>query len=117
LRLLFNDPTPMDVWLAPHFQVPYLKLDRPSQEYMHAAINVNAASVYLSGRFGLFPHRGSLRAREFVLATLLRDPFEELAVRLVTLNGIAERGGPQVVAGMSGALRGAADFAARAAEA
>jgi hypothetical protein len=76
----------VDDALAPHFQMAYSALELQSEETIRAIIGIPfSASVYASGRIFWRFWEPILRDRGYMVGTLLRDPFYELAERLLIL--------------------------------
>lgn len=83
----------MDASIARHFAIRYLNANRISLETMLVLINNKpASSLFLSGRLNMVRYAQALEENEFVTAALLRDPFENLAERLLLL-GLVQRSG------------------------
>ena len=65
-------------------------------ETIEFIIRINySSSLLLSGRPSFMRHAGTLKEREFVLAALLRSPFEEMAERLLFLSLLARSNEPE----------------------
>jgi hypothetical protein len=76
----------VDDAFAPHFQMAYSGLELQSEETVRAIIGMPfSSSVYASGRLFWRFWEPILRDRGYMVGTLLRDPFHELAERLLIL--------------------------------
>jgi hypothetical protein len=72
--------------LSPVFQMAYAGIETVPREAQNAIIGIGfTKSIYLTGRFRLRAVDTSLRDRGYTLAAMVRDPFEELAERLLLL--------------------------------
>ncbi|KSV88322.1 hypothetical protein [Sinorhizobium sp. GL28] len=67
------------------FDLTYPAIERFSLETTSSIIGSHAQSLFISGYPNWQRHGGLLRERGFLTAAILRDPFEELAERLLTL--------------------------------
>ena len=97
----------VDDALAPRFQMAYSALELQSEETIRAIIGIPfSSSVYASGRIYWRFWEPILRDRGYMVGILLRDPFHELAERLLILklasspegDSIADAVGPEVQA-------------------
>jgi hypothetical protein len=97
----------VDDAIAPHFQMAYSALDLQSEETIRAIIGLPfTSSIYASGRMFWRFWEPMLRDRGYMVGILLRDPFHELAERLLILklvsspegDSIADAVGPEVQA-------------------
>lgn len=97
----------VDDALAPRFQMGYSALELQSEETIRAIIGIPfSSSVYASGRIYWRFWEPILRDRGYMVGILLRDPFHELAERLLILklasspegDSIADAVGPEVQA-------------------
>jgi hypothetical protein len=76
--------------LRDHFTLCYPQAQRYPMETLLALIsNRSATSVAITGRPSFTRHVSSLRERGYMIVALLRDPYEELAERLVFINTLA----------------------------
>jgi hypothetical protein len=100
----------VDDALGPHFQMAYSALELQSEETIRAIIGIPfSSSVYTSGRIFWRFWEPMLRDRGYMVGILLRDPFYELAERLLILklasspegDSIADAIGPEVQAAAS----------------
>lgn len=67
-----------------HFAQGYVAVERHSFDTLFSVINNQfAKSIFVSGRPRLLRYDQLLRDRDFLIVTLLRDPYEELAERLL----------------------------------
>jgi hypothetical protein len=98
---------PVDDALAPHFQMAYSALELQAEETIRGIMGLPfTSSIYASGRVFWRFWEPILRDRGYVVGILLRDPFHELAERLLILKlasspeggSIADAVGPQVQA-------------------
>jgi hypothetical protein len=103
---LFRSVT-VDDALEPHFQMAYPALELQSEETIRAIMTIQfSQSIYISGRIFWRFWEPLLRDRGYTVGTLLRDPFCELAERLLILKlasspegeRIADAVGPEVQA-------------------
>jgi hypothetical protein len=67
------------------FDLSYPAIERFPLETTTSIIGSHSPSVFISGRPNWQRHGSSLREKGFVTTALLRDPFNELAERLLTL--------------------------------
>jgi hypothetical protein len=97
----------VDDALAPHFQMAYSALELQAEETIRAIIGLPfTSSIYASGRIFWRFWEPLLRDRGYMVGILLRDPFHELAERLLILklvsspegDSIADAVGPEVQA-------------------
>jgi hypothetical protein len=97
----------VDDALEPRFQMAYPALELQSEETMRAIMTIQfSQSIYISGRIFWRFWEALLRDRGYMVGTLLRDPFLELAERLLILkiasspeaDRIADAVGPEVQA-------------------
>jgi hypothetical protein len=77
--------------LRDHFTLCYPQAQRYPMETLLALIgNRSAKSVAITGRPSFTRHISGLRDKGYIVAALLRDPYEELAERLVFINTLAQ---------------------------
>jgi len=80
------------------FALAYPVVDRlPVETISSIVANKEATSVFVSGQPNWVRHGSNFREREYFTAALLRDPFEDLAERLVFISHLVkqpQRGGP-----------------------
>jgi hypothetical protein len=97
----------VDDALEPHFQMAYSALELQSEETIRAIMGIHfSSSIYISGRIFWRFWESILRDRGYMVGALLRDPFCELAERLLILklasspegDRIADAVGPEVQA-------------------
>jgi hypothetical protein len=97
----------VDDALEPHFQMAYSALELQSEETIRAIMTIQfSQSIYISGRIFWRFWEPLLRDRGYMVGTILRDPFYELAERLLILklasspegDRIADAVGPEVQA-------------------
>jgi hypothetical protein len=97
----------VDDALAPHFQMAYSALELQAEETIRAIIGLPfTSSICASGRIFWRFWEPLLRDRGYMVGILLRDPFHELAERLLILklvsspegDSIADAVGPEVQA-------------------
>jgi hypothetical protein len=82
---------------APRFQMPYEMVERHNEETVRAILGIPFSnSVYVGGRIYVREFDYLYRDRGFKAAILLRDPFEELAERLLILKWANERNDPSL---------------------
>jgi hypothetical protein len=77
-----------------HFALSYPVIDRLPIETISALIaNKAASSIFVTGQPNWTRHGSLAREKEYVTAALLRDPFEDLAERLLFIAHLAKRSG------------------------
>jgi hypothetical protein len=77
------DPN-IEALFTKHFALYYRMAQRfPNDTFFGVVNNPSARSTYISGRPNYQQHEQLLREREFMVVTLIRDPYEELAERLL----------------------------------
>lgn len=82
----------LNAMLEPFFQLPYSRLELLGEDTLRWIPQIPYAnSLYATGRIRFRPLEGFLRDGGFLLATLLRDPWEELAEQLLLLRTISRR--------------------------
>ncbi len=73
------------------FAMPFSAVEGFPYETMASIVNIHySPSLLLAGRPMFMRHANHLKEREFLVAALLRDPFEELAERLLFLNLVSK---------------------------
>ena len=80
------------------FQMYYQMVERYNEETIRAILGISFSnSIYVGGR--IFPRQFDYlyRDRDFKVAILLRNPFEELAERLLILKLATERDDPSLI--------------------
>jgi hypothetical protein len=83
--------------LAPRFQMSYENAERHNEETIRAILGIPFSnSVYVSGRIYVREFDYLYRDRGFKSAILLRDPFEELAERLLVLKWTKKQNDPSL---------------------
>jgi hypothetical protein len=76
--------------LSSHFALTYTYAERyPLETMMMLVKNFSARSILIMGRPNFIRQRDILRDAGYVISALLRDPYEELAERLVFINLLA----------------------------
>jgi hypothetical protein len=76
----------VDDALEPRFQMAYSALDLQSEETMRAIMTIQfSSSIYISGRIFWRFWEPLLRDRGYTVGILVRDPFHEMAERLLIL--------------------------------
>jgi hypothetical protein len=91
--------TPLDTLLSKHFALNYQAIEQHSFDTLYSIINNQfATSIFLSGRPRLYRYRQLLRERGFTIVTLLRDPYEELAERLLFIRYASNKSSPSFTA-------------------
>jgi hypothetical protein len=76
--------TKIESLFAKHFTLHYGTAQRHPQDTFFGIINNQAArSIYLSGRPNFSQYEQWLRERDFKIITLIRNPYEEMAERLL----------------------------------
>jgi hypothetical protein len=77
--------------LRDHFTLCYPQAQRYPMETLLALIsNRSASSVVVTGRPSFTRHISTLRDKGYIIVALLRDPYEELAERLVFINTLTQ---------------------------
>lgn len=70
--------------LSRHFALGYSAIEQHSFDTLFSIINNQFSnSIFIAGRPRYFRYRGLLKDRGFITAALLRDPFDELAERML----------------------------------
>ena len=88
----------VDDALEPHFQMAYSALELQSEETIRAIIGIPfSSSVYTSGRLFWRFWEPMLRDRGYMVGIILRDPFQELAERLLILKLASSPEGDRIV--------------------
>lgn len=76
--------------LAPHFHLTYIDLEHEGEETLTSILSIPFSnSLYLTGRIFFRAFENQIQNRGFKTAILLRDPFHELAERLLVLKLLA----------------------------
>ncbi|MBV9065367.1 MAG: hypothetical protein JO004_06320 [Methylobacteriaceae bacterium] len=76
--------------LSGHFALTYNYAQRyPLETMMMIVNNMHAQSVLITGRPNFIRNYGLLRNAGYIITALLRDPYEELAERLIFINLLA----------------------------
>lgn len=97
---------------AEHFTYPYGAIQRFPQDTMFGIINnPMAKSIYLSGRPNLQQYEQLLREREFKIVALIRNPYEEMAERLLFARYASNPDLPSFIADNMFGLEPLMDFA------
>jgi hypothetical protein len=88
-----------------HFALSYPLIERLPIETIGMVLNnKEARSIFVTGILNWARHGAIVNQREYVSAALLRDPFEDLAERILFLRHLSNRGeGSQVQNSFSGA--------------
>ncbi|HMO29615.1 hypothetical protein [Enterovirga sp.] len=81
----------LDRSLEPRFQLWFPYIDRVGLETVHQMFQMKAASTYISGRVAYSSIDHFVETSNFEMVTVLHDPFEELAERLLFLRLAAQR--------------------------
>jgi hypothetical protein len=99
----------VDDALAQHFQMAYSALELQSEETIRAIIGLPfSSSVYASGRIFWRFWEALLRDRGYMVGILLRDPFYELAERLLILKLASSPEGDRIADAVGPAVEAAA---------
>src|SRR5947209_555950 len=101
--------------ISSHFALTYTYAERyPLETMMMLVKNASAKSILMMGRPNFIRQRGLLRDAGYVISALLRDPYEELAERLVFVNLLASSKAshllPQLLSDMPALLEFARDL-------
>lgn len=82
----------LNAMLEPRFQLPYSRLELLGEDTLRWIPQIPYSdSIYATGRIRFKPLEGYLRDNGFILATLLRDPWDELAEQLLLLRTVSRR--------------------------
>jgi hypothetical protein len=86
--------TSLDSLLAARFALPYHSVEQYSFDTLFGLINnMFCGSIYISGRPLFRRYAQLLRDRGFTVVTMLRDPYEELAERLLFIQYVSRQQG------------------------
>lgn len=83
--------TGLDRALEPHFQLWFPHIDRTGAETIHQSLVIKAVSSYVSGRVAFPTVEAFAESTRHELVTILHDPYEELAERLLFLRLVGQR--------------------------
>lgn len=81
----------LDRSLEPRFQLWFPYIDRVGLETVHQMFQIKEKSIYISGRVAYPSIDHFVETADFDIVTILHDPFEELAERLLFLRLAARR--------------------------
>ena len=98
--------------LSSFFATPYHFLDRYTFETLSYIIGVLLESRVLYGKVNFMRHADMIKRSEFVVAALVRDPFEELAERIILLKKAANHPNSNFVSELFASWLPVVDFAA-----
>jgi hypothetical protein len=91
--------THVDEYLSQHFAQSYFAVERHSFDTLFSIFNNHfAKSVFVSGRPRYFRYEQLLRDKDYAVVALLRDPYEELAERLLFVRFALSGEGPAFAA-------------------
>jgi hypothetical protein len=99
----------IDTALDRHFQMAYSALELQAEETIRAIICIGfSKSIYISGRIFWRFWEPVLRDRGYMVGILLRDPFHELAERLLVLKLASSPEGARIAAAVGPEVQAAA---------
>ena len=91
--------TQIEAALSRHFSLAYSAIEQHSYDTLFSVINNHfGKSIFVTGRPRYFRYRELLKDRGFRSAALLRDPFDELAERLLFVRYASSGKGPDFTA-------------------
>jgi hypothetical protein len=90
---------PIETLLAKHFAQSYAAVEQHSYDTLFCIINMHHCnSIFISGRPRYFRYQQLLRERGFTIVSLLREPYEELAERLLFVRYASQSNAPPFAA-------------------
>ena len=101
--------------INPHFSLPFNFITHLSYETFFSIVSMpHGKSMFIAGRPFYMRYAGDFQLYQYVVAALLRDPFEQFAENLLFLNLVARSQNPELfaplVAGMTSLLPFALEF-------
>ena len=98
--------------LRRHFATPYFEVESLTYETLFSLVRMHqSVSLLLCGRPSFTRQVSGFEEKNYVIAALLRDPFEDLAERLLFVNLLANSKNPAPIIQYATGLHALADFA------